>query len=85
MKIWLLKTVDKKFSKSKVEPPVMSPQKEFFESRPESELIAVITAAAMMTLGKKIRVKKIHFLKEHQDVSWTSVARVNIMASHNIK
>lgn len=83
--IWFLKFLDEKLSKSTAEKPILKVQKEFFESKTEKELIAVITAAAVQTLGKKIKIHKIHFLQDVAKPSgWASSGRINVMSSHSI-
>lgn len=83
--IWALKWIDAKTSKSKAEPPILKVQKEFFETKTESELVAVITAAAMQVFQSNVKIHKIHFLDDNTKPSnWASSGRVSIMASHSI-
>lgn len=83
--IWFLKWADSKLSKKKVEAPILKVQKEFFETRTEGELVAVITAAAMEIFKSKVKIHKIHFLNDASKPSnWASSGRVNVMASHNL-
>lgn len=48
------------------------------------ELIAVITAAIMLTYRKNIRVRKIRFLDHTSQPTWAVTGRLNVMASHLI-
>lgn len=83
--IWLINKIEKKFSKVPVERPILKVQKEFFETKTESELVAVITAAAMQCFGSKIKVHKIHFLDDHsKQTGWANSGRINVMGSHSI-
>ncbi len=83
--IWLMKYLDKKFTKVPKPLPILKVQKEFFETKTESELVAVITAAAMQCFGSKIKVHKIHFLdNQAKQTGWANTGRVNVMASHSI-
>ncbi len=83
--IWLMKYIDAKMKKNAEEAPILLEQKEFFEARTERELIAVIAAAATSIIGKKVKIKKLHFLDA--DISlqnWKTSGISNNMASHNI-
>lgn len=84
--IWIMKAFDAKSQKAKqVEQPVLQVQKEFFESRTDKELVAIITAAAMAaTGGKRLKVKKISFLSQGHDAGWVGSGRQGVMASHQI-
>ena len=83
--IWLMKYLDSKFTKGPKALPILKVQKEFFETKTESELVAVITAAAMQCFGSKIKVHKIHFLHDQTvHTGWANTGRVNVMASHSI-
>jgi Na+-transporting methylmalonyl-CoA/oxaloacetate decarboxylase gamma subunit len=74
--IWLMKFIDAKISSSKV-------QNTLNES--DDNLIAVISAAVYVALGKKARIKHIQFLDtQTQDGSWAVAGRLNVMSSHNI-
>ncbi len=83
--IWLMKYLDSKFTKSAKPLPILKVQKEFFETKTENELVAVITAAAMQCFGSKIKVHKIHFLDDQsKHTGWANSVRVNVMGSHSI-
>lgn len=82
--IWAMKALDNKFSKHKSDQP-LTMTNEFFESKPNAELVAVITAAVEQALNKKIRIKTIHFLDDQHETSWANSGRLDIMTSHNIK
>lgn len=83
--IWLMKFADSKFAKSAKPQPILKVQKEFFETKTEKELVAVITAAAMQCFGSKIKVHKIHFLDDQsKQTGWANSGRVNVMGSHSI-
>ncbi len=83
--IWFMKWIDSKFSKTPKVLPILKVQKEFFETKTENELVAVITAAAIECFGSKIKVHKIHFLNNpSKQTGWANSGRVNVMASHSI-
>ena len=83
--IWAINKLEQKFSKSPQQRPILKVQKEFFETKTESELVAVITAAAMQCYGSRIKIHKIHFLDDQsKQTGWANSGRVNVMASHSI-
>lgn len=83
--IWFMKYLDAKIKSNVEEAPILIEQKEYFETRTERELIAVLAAASTSIIGKKVKVKKIHFLDTNSDpASWKQSGLSNNMASHNI-
>jgi Na+-transporting methylmalonyl-CoA/oxaloacetate decarboxylase gamma subunit len=80
--IWIMKKVDK-FLYIKSSEKVVQPTK-ITERELDEDLIAVLTAAAVAILKKKIRITKIHFLDTPEQTTWASSGRMNIMTSHAI-
>lgn len=48
------------------------------------EIIAVISAAILVTLKSKVKIKSIKFLKEPDDTSWARIGRLSLIESHHI-
>lgn len=48
------------------------------------EIIAVISAAILITLKSKVKITSIKFLKEPDDTSWARIGRLSLIESHNI-
>jgi len=84
--IWLMKFIDAKISSSKVQNTINETKPEMHElNESDDNLIAVISAAVYVALGKKARIKHIQFLDtQTQDGSWAVAGRLNVMSSHNI-
>lgn len=53
--------------------------------RIDAETVAVITAAASHVIGKAFQIKKIQFLNEQNDSSWSRMGKLSVFASHDIK
>lgn len=53
--------------------------------KPDAETVAVITAAASHVIGQAFQIKKIQFIKDQQDSSWSRIGKLSIFESHNIK
>jgi Na+-transporting methylmalonyl-CoA/oxaloacetate decarboxylase gamma subunit len=51
----------------------------------QSELIAVLTAAAMAIVGKSVNVRKVTFINQNTVSGWAEVGRVAIHTSHNLR
>lgn len=49
------------------------------------ELIAVLTAAAYLSIHKPVLIRRVHFLNDRGGTAWSVTGRLNIMASHLIK
>ncbi len=48
------------------------------------EIIAVISAAILVTLKSKVEIKSIKFLNEPDDTSWARIGRLSLIESHHI-
>ena len=48
------------------------------------DIIAVISAAILITIKSKVEIKSIKFLKEPDDTSWARIGRLSLIESHNI-
>lgn len=82
--IMLLKYADEKINKYKATKR-LSPTSVGIETVDVNpEIIAVISAAAYETFHKPIRIKKIRFLHQEEDTSWSRIGRMNVISSHNI-
>lgn len=83
--IWFLKKVDSRLLNNEAASAVKVTDSLFIEKQSDSELVAVISAAATAIIGAKVKVRKIHFLDHQPDeANWTNTGRLNIMGSHNI-
>ncbi len=51
----------------------------------DAETVAVITAAASHIIGQAFQIKKIQFIKEQHDSSWSRMGKLDVFASHEIK
>lgn len=51
----------------------------------DAETVAVITAAASHIIGQAFQIKKIQFIKEQHDSSWSRMGKLDVFASHDIK
>lgn len=49
------------------------------------ELVAVISAAAVMTFGPKARIKRIHYRTGRPTTGWSQQGRMTVMTSHNVR
>ncbi len=54
-------------------------------SENEEDLIAILTAAASVTLSGKIKIKQIRFIKSQPVSPWATLGRMNLISSHNIQ
>ncbi len=59
--------------------------KTIIESENEDDLVAILTAAASVTLSSKIRIKQIRFIKSQPVSPWATLGRMNLISSHNIQ
>jgi hypothetical protein len=50
----------------------------------ETELVAVLTAAAATSLKKRVVVRKFHYIDNASDTAWSQSGRLNILASHQV-
>jgi Na+-transporting methylmalonyl-CoA/oxaloacetate decarboxylase gamma subunit len=54
------------------------------DHQPSDELIAVLSAAAHITLARRIRIHRVRLFDAPESGAWASTGRLNIMASHQI-
>ncbi len=74
-KTGLLRVLDRRLNRE-VRPPT--------QRGPDEETIAVIAAAAVMSLEGTVRVRRVRLFSGESGGAWTSVGRLNIMASHTL-
>ncbi|MDD3124363.1 MAG: OadG family transporter subunit [Candidatus Kapabacteria bacterium] len=48
------------------------------------DIVAIISAAAEVAYGKRVKITKISFLQSHADSGWTEYSRLGTMSNHNI-
>ncbi len=86
--IWFLKKVDALLLRNQAAPSVDSGKavlETIAETGSNTDITVVIAAAVSAVIGKKVKVKKIHFLDtQHDEANWSHSGRLNIMGSHNI-
>ncbi|NLO19475.1 MAG: OadG family protein [Ignavibacteria bacterium] len=84
--ISLMIIIDERINKARVSKK-LSVKKE--DAAPEEkitpEIVAIITAAAVETFHKPIKIKKIHFLDRPHTTSWANTGRLNILGSHSLR
>jgi hypothetical protein len=51
----------------------------------DTKLVAVITAAAMAYLGKRVAVRRITFINQNTVSGWAEAGRLSIHTSHNVR
>lgn len=49
------------------------------------ELVAILTAAAMAVLGKRVAVRRITFINQNTVSGWAEAGRLSIHTSHNVR
>lgn len=51
----------------------------------DAELVAILTAAAVACLGRRIVVRRITFLNQNTVSGWAEAGRLSIHTSHNVR
>jgi hypothetical protein len=51
----------------------------------ETELIAVLTAAATVALGRRVAVRRVTFINRNTISGWAEAGRTSIQLSHNLR
>ncbi len=49
------------------------------------ELVAILTAAAMAILGRRVAVRRITFINQNTVSGWAEAGRISIHSSHNVR
>lgn len=87
--IWMMKEINRRIE---LRQQPVSPYKVFVEENNDNivasdkdDIIMVLASVAVAVLGKKAKVKKIHFLNQGSaDGSWSISGRQDVLTSHNI-
>lgn len=67
-------------------PVAKSVAKSSAESKQEqARLIAVLSAAATVAVGKRVMVKRVTFINHNTISGWSEAGRLSIQTSHNIR
>ncbi|MFP4527216.1 MAG: OadG family protein [Candidatus Kapaibacterium sp.] len=88
--IWLMKKSDKLFTlkiltKKEEAPAPIRQSRPAAKEEDDTQLIAVLTAAAMEIIRKPVRIRHIQYLHDqHTGGSWAVSGRSTVMASHNL-
>jgi sodium pump decarboxylase gamma subunit len=83
--IWLMKFIDSKITENNFKKSEKKLDSVLESIDNERKLVAAISAAIYMAIGKKARIKHIQFLgHQPQEGKWASSGRLNVMSSHNI-
>jgi sodium pump decarboxylase gamma subunit len=83
--IWGMKKIDNLFTIKKKKKSVAVKHAKPAAQEEDTELIAVLTAAAMEILQHPVRIRHIKYLQQQQTGgSWAVSGRSTVMSSHNI-
>lgn len=80
--IWLMRSLDEWVNARRIRRYAASVEASDQPDELNDEIVAVISAAAALTLRRPVRVRRVQFLEDRPGTVWTSSGRLNIMASH---
>jgi Na+-transporting methylmalonyl-CoA/oxaloacetate decarboxylase gamma subunit len=82
--IWAFKRVDERLNARRIRQYARKIETLPPEDELNDEVVAVLTAAAVTAIQRKIMVRRIQFLGPDSGPAWAATGRLNIMASHLI-
>ena len=80
--IWLFKATDEQLNRRRIRK--YSESVDTGADTINDEIVAVLSAAAVATLEKSVRVRRVRFLTAGSEGAWAVTGRLNVMASHQI-